>query len=191
MSFPTDNGNFVNAMDLFDFSQGSPGALYRLYRAYALPEIRNYLEKTALPQLTDPNRFLMRSAYLQPLAMYAENPDRAAECAPRVAELCGPSLRRDWPGICAPFHFGVALWRKYAAPAFSICEEVDLTGAVYDPAAKRLELELSAGPSSRLVVEGATPKRIFRNGEPVSAKAVEAGFRLPLLSGKNEFVIEY
>ncbi len=191
MSFPTDNGNFVNAMDLFDFSQGSPGALYRLYRAYALPEIRNYLEKTALPLLTDPNRFLMRSAYLQPLAMYAENPDRAAECAPRVAELCGPSLRRDWPGICAPFHFGVALWRKYAAPAFSICEEVDLTSAVYDPAAKRLELECSAGPSSRVTVEGAMPKRILRNGEPVEAEPVEAGFRLPLVSGKNQFAIEY
>jgi len=191
MRFPTDNGNFLTAMDLFDFSQGSPGALYRLYRACALPEIRGYLEKTALPLLTAPDRFLMHSAYLQPVAMYAENPDLAAEYAPKVAELHGPSLRRDWPGICAPFHFGIALWRKYAAPAFSVCEELEMAKAVYDPAAKRLEFELSAGPSSRLVLEGATPKRILRNGEPVEAEPVEAGFRLPLLTGKNGFVIEY
>ncbi len=46
--------------------------------------------------------------------------------------------------------------------------------------------ELAAVPSSRLVLEGATPKRILRNGEPV-----EAGFRLPLLPGKNRFIVEY
>lgn len=32
MRFPADNSNFVNAMDLFDFSRGSPGVLFRLSR---------------------------------------------------------------------------------------------------------------------------------------------------------------
>lgn len=190
MRFPTEN--FVTAMDLFDFSQGSPGVLYRLYRSRALPEIRTYLRETALPLLTDEKNFLMRSAYLQPFAMYGEDLAALEKSAAKVAELRGPGLRQDWPGICAPFHFGCTLWRKYAAPAFSECRELDIARAEYDPAAKRLAVELKAVPQSRLVVESAAPpKRILRNGTPVEAGKAASGFALPLLEGENEFIVEF
>lgn len=134
----------------------------------------------------------MRSAYLQPFAMYGEDLAALEKSAAKVAELRGPGLRQDWPGICAPFHFGCTLWRKYAAPAFSECRELDIARAEYDPAAKRLAVELKAVPQSRLVVESAAPpKRILRNGTPVEAGKAASGFALPLLEGENEFIVEF
>ncbi len=190
MRFPT--GNFVTAMDLFDLSQGSPGVLYRLYRDRALPEIQTYLRETSLPILTDEKNFIMRSAYLQPFSMYGEDPAALERATAKVLELHGENLKRDWPGICAPFHFGCTLWRKYSAPAFAECNELDISRAVYDPDTRKLEIDFEAGPRSRLVVESVTPpKRILRHGSEVEAAKTDAGCLLPLLPGENRFVLEF
>ena len=67
-----------------------------------------------------------------------------------------------------------------------------MPGTRYDPAAKRLAVELKAVPQSRLVVESAAPpKRILRNGTPVEAGKAASGFALPLLEGENEFIVEF
>ena len=71
--FPAAAEAFAGSHDLFDFSQGMFGTLYRLYEGNVTAEIREHLEKRAWPSLQKPSDPVYSYEYLQPLSLFARD----------------------------------------------------------------------------------------------------------------------
>lgn len=188
--FPTDNGNFRGANDLFDFSQGIPGTLLALYFKAAAEPLREHLEKRAWPALTEGETRYFTFNYLPPLGLYRNDPDSNVGYA-REALKC-QKMMRDWPDMARPFQMGCILWGKYGRIAFSRVEKVELHTAYYEPASRRLVIECRADAESVLCFRSAMkPQKCVRNGQKVKLTRSGESFRLPLQNGRMKFEITF
>ena len=194
MRFPSNNFNFINAMDLFDFSQGYPGCLNQLYLKYADAEVKNYLNEYAIPSLVKSGKGnIMTSPYFQPLAMLYHNTNIPLEnWALETLKIKGDFLRNDWPGVCTPFQLGAVIWNKHNAPAISEIRDSRLLNGIYDPMLRQMTLELDANSQALLVLgKSIRPQSVICNGRSVEVKVLYNGFKVPLNVGRNEISVKY
>ncbi len=192
MFYPIRNYNFLVANELFDFSQGLHGSLYWLYRENVLPEVKEYLEKRALPSLFPKGKNLLRSDYLQVLALFGKDNFPFRSHALDIAARDPGNSKSDWGGIRYPFHFALALWRLHLQIALSEYKNLDLKYAWYEPAKRTFELEFDAGEDSILVfTSGIPPKTSVRNGKPIILEQTGKEYRLPIEAGRNHWSISF
>ncbi len=185
MRLPSRNHNFLAANDLFDFSQGFPGSLHRLYERYALPEVSAYLETKALPVLFKDD--LLKRDYLPPLFLYADGTIPFREKLDAVLKKESKALMNDWPGIRMAYQGGLYLWRTHDRISIKEFRLLDLRTAEYDPMAKKLRLSFIAREGSRLVLDaGLAVRSVIHNG-----KTVPPGLTLPTVPGNNEITVEF
>lgn len=190
MYFPTDNGNFRGANDLFDFSQGTPGTLLALYFAEALSPVREHLDKRAWPSLAQGETCFNSFYYLPAFGLYRNNPEQTLDYARAV--LKQNRLMHDWPDMMRPFQLGCVLWERYGKISFSQVRNVELLKAYFDPSTQILSIECSAFADSALVFRSEVPPRsILQNGKPITIRKTKNGYELPLVPGKQNFEISF
>lgn len=189
--FPTKNGNFRAAQDLFDFSQGTPGKLLSLYFQEAFAPVREHVVRRAWPSLTEGETSYLSFLYLSPLGLYSTDPEKVLAYARKV--VAGNPLMRDWPDMGRPFQLNCVLWALYGKISLSRTEQLNLRKALFNPASGILTIECDADSASRLAFRsGDAPSSIRKNGKkilPKSRKGVET--ELPLSAGRQLFEIEF
>lgn len=195
------NGNIITAMDLFDFSQGAPGTLYRLYDRYAKPELLAYLHAYTIPAFTSPDGFQAGFRYLQPLAWFQADDDHLNQWTNELFARLSDHSAKDWPGITVPYPVGLVMARKYHAPVLEQCQSLQLTEATYDVQQRQLKLSIQADAHSRAVIP--TPKALSVNGHSVdtpialtvNGRSVDTPIAdtmpLPLQPGQNTIQAQY
>ncbi len=190
MRFPNKNKNFFAANDLFDFSQGFPGALHWLYTKHSLPEIRTYLHRYAFPSLLGSEFF--RSDYLSPLMLYADREVPVRGTLDEVLRKQTKGLMSDWPGIRQTYLCGLYFYRTNGRIALKEFRLLTLRDAEYNPATKCLKISCSAVPESRLVIGSDLPlQRVLRNGQEIRAEINPGTISLPLLPGSQRFEVYF
>jgi hypothetical protein len=96
---PLENNRYIkHAVDLFDFSQGFPGAMSTLYRQRVLPEVQTYLAEQAIPALIDKQGHFDSLRYLTVLAQFCDKNVPLEKYADDALTKYGESLRYDRPG---------------------------------------------------------------------------------------------
>ena len=175
------NSNVLAAMDLFDFSQGAPGSLFRLYMKYALAEVQSYMEMAALPALVGKDGFRSNGRYIQPIAYFMTPAMKLEEWTNDVIELKRKSWTLDWPGMTAAYPLALAMWRKTAAPMVTVCKEADVKEMMFDVEKRRLDMTIDATEQTEM--ELSAPKSLKVNGKHVGV--LEETIRLPLKKGEN------
>lgn len=191
MMYPANNFNFMAAMDLFDFSEGFPGTLIRLYDKYARKEICGHVSKRVLPSLeAELKKGNTNYAWLPPLALYLED-DRAFE---RIASNTMRLNRRmgDWPGMRRSFEIDSAMWRKYGKVTFRKFRALNISRAVYDPASRTLEVDYTSGANSLLTVESPmSAASVSDNSKAVKADIRGKELYLPVSKGKHRVKVQF
>lgn len=186
---PSKSHNFVNANELFDLAQGFPGTLYRLYETYAPDEVRDYVNRHALPNLRKDD--IMRPGYFPPMMLYAAPEFPVDEQFRRVLGRSG-GMKNDWPGMRMSYQLGLKLWREYGMVGIADFERLSFENAVYDPGSNSLELLLSAAPDGRLAISSAAPVvSVVRNGGASEFFRDGAVTRLPLAPGRNRIKVQF
>ena len=189
--FPTDNGNFRSANDLFDFSQGTPGTLLALYFSEALAPVREHLDKRAWPALSEGKTAFYSFAYLPAFGLYRNTPEQTLEYA-RGTLKRNRFKQRDWPDMMRPFQLGCVLWERYGKLSFSQVRNVELLKAYFSPSTRILSIKCNADNDSVLIFRSeAPPNSIQRNNEPITIRKTQTGYELPLLPGKQNFEISF
>ena len=176
------NTNVAAAMDLFDFSQGAPGSLYRLYMKYALPEIQSYMEMAALPALIGKDGFQSNERYLQAIAYFMTPAMKLQEWTDDVIEHKRKFWTSDWPGMTVAYPLSLAMWRKTEGPMLTVCREADVKEMLFDVEKRRLTMLVEATEQTEM--ELVAPKSLQVNGQHVGV--LEETVRLPLQKGKNQ-----
>lgn len=190
LRLPTANRNFSAANDLFDFSQGFPGTLHRLYVRYALPEVSGYLHRKAFPALFRENQY--GPEYLTPMMLYADETVPVREKLDTLLRTRDRKLRSDWPGMKMNYQGGLWFWRTGGHVELADFRLLDFREAVYDPAAKTLRLAFDARPGARLGIRPAEGVRtVVRNGEPAAPRREGETLYLPVQPGNNEIEVTY
>lgn len=186
---PSRSHNFVNANELFDLAQGFPGTLYRLYETYAPDEVRDYVNRYALPHLQKDD--IMRAGYFPPMLLYAAPEFPVDRLFRRILGRSG-GMKNDWPGMRMSYQLGLKLWREYGRVSIADFERLSFDNAVYDPASDSLELLLTAAPGGRLAISSAAPvKSVVRNGTASEFFRDGAVTRLPLVPGRNRIRVQF
>ncbi len=182
------NGNSTQAMDLFDFSEGAPGSLFRLYDAWALPEIHHYLRNFALPAMAKPEGFLGAERVLQVLGYFTAPYMEWEAWSNQSIESNRRRWHKDWVGIAAGYPLALLLHRKFNAPLLSVCQQVKIEDLRFDVASRELNLTVTATEKS--IMEIPTPQQLIVNGMPVAINA-SPSIRLPLQPGFNRITAAY
>ena len=190
MRMPTKNNNFLAANDLFDFSQGFPGALHWLYVNHALPEVRAYLHKKAFPALFGAG--LLRRDYLPPLMLYADDGVHVREKLDSVLKKESSNLMSDWPGIRMPYQGGLYLWRTNGRILLKEFRHLALQEAEYDPASRKLRLRFRAREGSRLAISAdLKAERIEHNGKVEEPRCENGLLVLPSAPGNHDITVVF
>ncbi|MGI5922823.1 MAG: hypothetical protein ACOX9E_02655 [Lentisphaeria bacterium] len=182
------NSNIRGAMDLFDFSQGAPGSLYRLYDRYAKPEVLAYMRAYTIPAFIAPEGFQSGFRYLQPLAWFEADNELLKQWTDELFALRGERATKDWPGITVPYPVGLVMARKYNVPVLELCQSLQLSEAGYEPQERRLKLSIQADAQSRAIIP--KPKSLSVNGRPQPLPITDS-MPLPLQPGMNEIEALY
>ncbi len=176
------NNNVAAAMDLFDFSQGAPGSLYRLYMKYALPEVQSYMELAAIPALIGKDGFQSNERYLQAISYFMTPAMKLQEWTDDVIEHKRKFWTSDWPGMTAAYPLSLAMWRKTSGPMVTVCHEANVKEMMFETEARRLIMNVEA--TERTEIELSAPKSLKVNGKHVGV--LEETVRLPLKKGDNQ-----
>ena len=191
MTFPTQSFNFFGANDLFDFSQGIPGTQYHLYRRYAWNKIQNYLSTLVVPLLMEKSDQAVYE-YASALGLYDDRLPVVRKYLEKVMAIPKNQKAEDWPGIRGPFQIACTQWRTPERLALSTIHNLSFDRASYDPDRNVLVLECRADSNSRLeLMADRAPGRVVRNGKPINLSGDGVFYNVPLVPGKNDFVIEW
>ncbi len=181
------NGNVAAAMDLFDFSQGAPGSLYRLYMKYALAEVQTYMEMAALPALVGQDGMQSNERYLQAIAYFMTPAMQLEKWTNDVIEHKRKFWTSDWPGMTAAYPLSLAMWRKTSAPMVTVCKEAAVKEMMFDVEKRHLSMTVDATEQTEM--ELTAPKSLQVNGKHVGV--LEETIRLPLKNGENRIEALY
>lgn len=181
------NSNVAAAMDLFDFSQGAPGSLYRLYMKYALPEVQSYMEMAALPALVGQGGLQSNERYLQAISYFMTPAMQLEEWTNDVIEHKRKFWTSDWPGMTAAYPLSLAIWRKTSGPMVTVCKDADVKEMMFDVEKRRLSMTVDATEQTEM--ELTAPKSLTVNGKHVGV--LEETVRLPLKKGENRIEALY
>ena len=181
------NSNVAAAMDLFDFSQGAPGSLYRLYMKYALAEVQSYMEMAALPVLIGQDGLQSNERYLQAIAYFMTPAMQLEQWTNDVIEHKRKFWTSDWPGMTAAYPLSLAMWRKTAGPMVTVCKEATVKEMMFDVEKRRLDMLVEATEQTEM--ELTAPKSLQVNGKHVGV--LEETIRLPLKNGENRIEALY
>ena len=182
MVYPAGNFNFLSAMDLYDFSEGFPGTMIRLYQKYVEKENKEHISKRSFPSLLAATT---RSyAYLPALALYLDEKN-VAEYAART---CAENRRMgDWPGMRRAFEIGSVLWMKNGRITFRDFKSLDIQKAVFDPSTKTLNLTYTARKGSVFTLESDyAVKRLTDNSRDSQIIQEQNILSLPVTPGSHE-----
>lgn len=188
-TFPTTNGNFYAANDLFNSSQGFPGTLSELYSRYALADIQAYLKRYALPSLVNDSGVYVGNQlnYLEPLAFYLDTPKPPLR--QWAADILKKSqwLSHDWPGMCATTVLGAARWRFNDRFNIADCRGMDLREALYHPDTGVADLEYAGSTAESTLAVSCDLKllEITHNGRKISLLQKSGVIQLPIADGVN------
>ena len=191
--YPSTNFNFRAANELFNCSQGTPGALLQLYRRHCAAEVTEHVDQRSWPSLTGHGTAYWSFTYLTPFALFLSDAGRVGKYA-RGTIANQPLEWRDWPRMTYMFELGNVAWRLNGQVNLSRVWELELQHAEYLPQRRQLVIRCqAAGPDAELVFESPRPPATaVRNGVPVEAVAVPGlGYRLPLAAGSNEFTVSF
>jgi hypothetical protein len=187
------NRYILNAVDIFDFSQGFAGSLSHLMKKYSLPEVQKYIKEQALPVLTDEHGKFNSMRYLVVLAQFCDKSIPLERYANEVLKIRDKQLRIDRGGFNTGYELGNVLAWKYQVPYLQIAYEAAFERCSFDVKTRRLTLDFTANSSSSRVVIP-VPQSISSNGKEIAKstwKIVNGGVSLNITDGKNNFVAQY
>ncbi len=182
-----NNSNVASAMDLFDFSQGAPGALFQLYDKYVKHDVQQYMLNFSIPTLTESGKIACNERYLQPIAFF-KTPEMNLELyADQIIESKADFWQRDWPGITVAYPLALTLATTLNAPILTNCVNAKIIDFTFEPATKKLTLELEASESSLATL--ISPKAMMVNNQQITV--TQGTTKLPLKPGKNIIEANY
>ena len=194
MAFPTNNYNFLSAMDLFDFSEGFPGTLISLYDKYAAEKLAEYISKRAYPSLE-----LLRNAvstnsstypYFPPLALYMRDTDKFNEYAEHI--ISNYHRMVDWPAMRRPFEINMLLWRNCGKVALRDFRDLDIRAAAVDPQKRVLTLDYTAGKNALLTVTSQwQADKVTCNGSLCRISVKDGKLYLPSAPGAYQVTVSF
>ncbi len=168
---------------LFDMSQGVESDLLELYRRYALPEVREYLNNVIKQGNID-------YEFAGAIAELADIPN--SELMPLFEKLVNNKkltrkLENDWPGIKIIPGVTQVLYRLKGRVMIETAKDVDIHHAEYNSDSKTLVIDATAGMNSRLV--------LVTDLEPVdSGKYKKSNSLIPIElipSGRQKYEIKF
>jgi hypothetical protein len=190
---PLENNRYIkHAVDLFDFSQGFPGAMSTLYRQRVLPEVQTYLAEQAIPALIDKQGHFDSLRYLTVLAQFCDKNVPLEKYADDALTKYGESLRYDRPGYNLGCELGNVLAWKYKAPRIQICRGVDLKRCSFDVKSRQLTLIFTGSLIAELVIP--TPRSLNCKGVALALthwQTKASGIILPVNVRENRFTAQY
>jgi len=197
MAAPPEGENFYWANDLFDFSQGFPGALYQLYRQNSRSELGQYLTRYALPALAGEDGKFAKAgnSYLQPLAYFYPTSKDLDAWTFNVLAARKKFLMNDWPGMRIGTDIGAVIWRKN--DCFSVTEyrQVLIRRADYDPVTKTAQVEYQGHGSGSIIAVSCERAvgELTHNGNVVNKPVIGDDGRcyLPVVDGDNRVTIRF
>ena len=175
------NSNVLAAMDLFDFSQGAPGSLFRLYMKYALAEVQSYMEMASLPALAGKDGFRTNGRYIQAISYFMTPAMQLEKWTNDVIEHKRKSWTSDWPGMTAAYPLALAMWRKTEGPMVTVCKDANVKEMMFDMEKRRLSMRIEATEQTEL--ELVAPKSLTVDGHHVGI--LEETVQVPLHKGEN------
>lgn len=181
-----------DAVYLFDFSQGFPGAMSNLYQRQVRSKIRNYLSGQAIPALLDKDGKFISTRYLTVLAQFCDEEAPLEKYAVDAVRKGEPQLRLDRGGYHLGCELGNVLAWKYKAPRLQHCREVMLTTCSFEVRSRQLTLVFTGGPEAEVVIPA--PRSLTINGKEFDRSAwrtVAAGVSLPVAGGVNRVIAQY
>ena len=181
-----------DAVDIFDFSQGFPGALSHLYRRRVPSEIGGYLTKQAIPALIDSGGKFSSIRYLTVLAQFCDQSVPLERYAGEALVRYEKSLPLDRRGYDLGCVLGNVLAWKYQVPRIQICRGVKMTKCSFDVNTRQLTLIFSGSREAEIVI--LRPRSVRRDGETVdhsSWEMGEGGTSLPIGLHTDHFVAQY
>lgn len=184
--------NFYSAHDMWDFSQGMPGPLIRLYQTWIPDDTDRYLSGEPFRELVKDGKLNLRHTYLKPFAYFHKGKLPLTEWGNEMKKRENNVKIYDWPGMGLGAEYGAILWRNDGRIALTRSRNLNIGKAVYDPASARLSVECEALERPELTIASEkAPVRLLVNGREVktSRKGVETV--VPLSSGKNRIEVSF
>ncbi len=190
---PLEHSRYIrDAVDIFDFSQGFPGALAQLYKQRAMPEIRKYLMKQAIPALIDKQGKFDSTRYLTVLAQFCKKDVPLEKYAADTLIKNGKRLRLDRPGFNLGFELGNVMAWKYDVPRIQICHGVKMETCAFDVKKRQMTLVFTGSPEAAVVIP--MPRSLTCNGKLLALSELKtnvAGIVLPVNIGENSVTAQY
>lgn len=182
--------NFYSAHDMWDFSQGMPGPLIRLYQTWIADDADRYLSGEPFRELVKDGKLNLRHTYLKPFAYFHKG---------RLPlEAWGNEMKKrekniklyDWPGMGLGAEYGAILWRENGRIALTRSRNVNVEKAVYDPSSRCLTIECEAFACPELAVGSENvPASLRVNGKTQKFVREDGSIVIPLVSGNNRIEV--
>lgn len=182
--------NFYSAHDMWDFSQGMPGPLIRLYQTWIPDDTDRYLSGEPIRELVKDGKLNLRHTYLKPFAYFHKGELPLKAWGDEMKKREKNIKIYDWPGMGLGAEYGAILWRENGRIALTRCRNVTIGKAVYDPAARCLSVECEALERPELTVASEkAPARLRVNGREVKTARKGVETVIPLSRGNNRIEV--
>ena len=107
--------------------------------------------------------------------------------ADQIIESKADFWQRDWPGITVAYPLALTLATTLNAPILTNCVNAKIIDFTFEPATKKLTLELEASESSLATL--ISPKAMMVNNQQITV--TQGTTKLPLKPGKNIIEANY
>ena len=175
---------------MWDFSQGMPGPLIRLYQTWIPDDTDRYLSGEPIRELVKDGKLNLRHTYLKPFAYFHKGELPLKAWGDEMKKREKNIKIYDWPGMGLGAEYGAILWRENGRIALTRCRNVTIGKAVYDPAARCLSVECEALERPELTVASEkAPARLRVNGREVKTARKGVETVIPLSRGNNRIEV--
>ncbi len=187
-----DDWNFYSAHDMWDFSQGMPGPLIRLYQTYLSDDTDRYLTGEPIKELVKDDKLNLRHPYLKALAYFHKGALPLTAWGNEMKKREKNIKLYDWPGMGLGAEYGAILWRDNGQIGLTNSRNLNITKAVYDPMVRCLIIDCTASFNPELRIGSKwKPSRLLVNGCEQRVKYSGTGTIVPLLAGQNRIEVYF
>ena len=177
---------------MWDFSQGMPGPLIRLYQTWIPGDTDRYLSGEPFRELVKDGKLNLRHTYLKPFAYFHKGELPLTEWGNEMKNRDKNVKIYDWPGMGLGAEYGAILWRNDGRIALTRSRNLNIGKAVYDPASARLSVECEALERPELTIASEkAPVRLLVNGREVKTVRKGVETTVPLSGGKNRIEVSF
>lgn len=182
----------LDAVYMFDFSQGFPGCMYHLYNQYCKRKVQEYI-KEALPTLIDKNGKFASMRYLVMLAQFCGDNIPLEKFAVEVLNVRDTKLRSDRGGFHTGYELGNVLAWKYQVPRVQTAHDLTLYKCSFNVENRQLTLVFNANSTGAKMIIPIPTRLASKDMEIPKSKwtLINEGLALPVLKGANYFMAQY